>query len=322
MADETETILQEAQAKLDEINANPEAASDESNEPEVDFTPTEQVAPEATPAPEATAPEPVVEAPEVEDFYPRADLESLLEGVDDPKAREAISTAYKSFQRGFTQKAQQVAGLQRAFEGIDPAQAREAFDFVQNLTSDRAFAAQVHAELAQALEQAGASPAQAEAEATRQVESAQAGAVEDWGIDPENPLVKEVNELKQWKVEQSAREVERELKLARDAQIRDIERMDAEVRRQHPHYSEEDMGTIYRFAASMGGDLFAAQEAYDAERDRLVTAYVAQKAAAPKTPAAPTGAPHSEEPVTINTVKEAHAAAPEVLARILAAQGE
>lgn len=321
MPDDEQSILQEAQAKLDEINANPEAAADESNEPELEFA-AEQVAPEATPAPEATAQEPVVEEPEVEDFVPRADLESLLEGVEDEKARESIITAYKSFQRGFTEKSQKIAGLQRAFEGIDPNQAREAFDFVQNLTSDRAFAAQVHAELAQALEAAGASPAQAEAEATRQVESVQAGAVEDWGIDPDNPLVKEVQELKQWKVEQSAREVERDLKIARDAQIRDIERMDAEVRRQHPGYDEGDMGTIYRFAASMGGDLFAAQEAYEAEKDRLVTAYVAQKAAAPKAQAAPSAAAHSEEPMTINTVKEAHEAAPEVLKRILATQGE
>jgi len=318
--DETQTILEEAQAKLDEINANPEAQDDDSGEPELEFA-AEQVA-ETPPAPEATAPEPEVEAPEVEDFIPRADLESLLEGIDDPKARESVITAYKSFQRGFTEKSQKLSGLSRAFEGIDPAQAREAFDFVQNLTTDRNFAAQVHSELAQALEQAGASPAQAEAEATRQVSAAQAGELEDWGVDPENPLVREVQELKQWKVEQSAREVERDLKIARDAQIRDIERMDAEVRRQHPQYDEGDMGTIYRFAASMGGDLFAAQEAYEAERDRLVTAYVAQKAAAPRNTSAPGGAAHSEEPVTINTVKEAHAAAPEVLARILAAQGE
>ena len=51
MADDEQTILEQAQAKLDEINANPEPESDDSGEPELEFA-TEQVA-ESAPAPEA-----------------------------------------------------------------------------------------------------------------------------------------------------------------------------------------------------------------------------------------------------------------------------
>ena len=277
-----------------------------------------QVALEAPTAPEATTQE---ETPEAEDFIPRADLESLLEGVNDPQAREAITTAYKSFQRGFTQKSQEVSGLRRAFEGIDPAQAREAYDFVQNLTSDRDFATRVHGELAQALELAGASPAQAEAEATRQVESAMAGDLEDFGVSPDNPLVKKVTELESRQAQWEQRESERQADARRQSEIAAIERQDQAIRRQRKDLDDDAMNAVYQLAASTGGDLEAAVEVYDALTERIVTDYVARKSAAPgAAAAAPTGAPHSEAPVEITSVDEAHKIAVERVKQIFANQ--
>jgi len=283
--------------------------------------PTGQVAPPAPPAPESTETPPAPEAGEGEEFYPRADLESLLEGVSDPAAREAISTAYKSFQRGFTQKSQELSGLRRAFDGIDPAQAREAYDFVQNLTSDRDFALRVHSELAAALEQAGATPAQAQAEASRQVESAMAGDLEDFGVSPDNPLVKQVASLEARLAasEQAARARAEQERV--DAQIRDIERQDQKIRRERTDLDDDAMNAVYSLAASTGGNLEAAVEMYDALTQRIVTDYVAKKSVAPGAAAAPAqGASHSEEPVEILTVDDAHKLAVERVKQIFANQ--
>lgn len=275
-----------------------------------------QAAPPASPAPEPTP-----EAPAEEEFYPRADLESLLEGVTDPAAREAISTAYKSFQRGFTQKSQELSGLRRAFEGVDPQQAREAYDFVQNLTSDREFATRVHSELAQALELAGASPAQAQAEATRQVESAMAGDLEDFGVSPDNPLVSKVAQLEARQAEWERREAERIQQMQRDAAIAAIERQDQAIRRSRADLDDDAMNAVYSLAASTGGDLEAAVEIYDALTERIVTDYVAKKSAPQGAASAPpSGAAHSEEQVEIRNVDDAHKIAAERLKQIFANQ--
>lgn len=285
--------------------------------------PQGQAAPAAPPAPESTAPtgDILPDPPEDEEFIPRADLESLLEGVTDPGAREAITTAYKSFQRGYTQASQKVSGLRRAFEGIDPQQAREAYDFVQNLTTDRDFATRVHGELAQALELQGASPAAADAEASRQIESAMAGDLEDFGVDPSNPLVSKVASIEARQAEWERKMQERDAQAQREAQIRDIERMDQKIRRERSDLDDDDMNAVYALAASTGGDLEAAVELYDGLVERTVTNYVAKKSAAPGAAAAPpSGAPHSEEPVVIENVDQAHKIALERAKQLFAAR--
>jgi len=299
-----------------------EASSDE-GEAGVEPGTEGQVAAAESPAPEPTESPAAEEKPaaEEEEFLPRADLESLLEGVTDPGAREAITTAYKSFQRGFTQKSQELSGLRRAFEGIDPNQAREAYDFVQNLATDRDFATRVHSELAQALELAGASPAQAEAEATRQVESALAGDLEDFGVSPDNPLVKQVAALEARQADWERREQERVQQAQRDAEIAAIQRQDQKIRRERTDLDDDAMNAVYALGASTGGDLEAAVEIYDALTERIVTDYVARKSAPAGAAAAPpAGATHSEEPVVIQNMDDAGKIAAERIKQIFANQ--
>jgi len=242
---------------------------------------------------------------EEEDFIPRADLESLLEGLEGD-AREAVVTAYKSFQRLSTKQSQANAELRRAFEGVDPAEARQAYEFVQNLGSDPQFAMQVHQELSAALEQAGMSPQAASREATRQIEETTEGERYDLSEYEDNPFVQELNELKQWRATQEAEKAERARTEAMDRQIREIEEDVAKLRRDNPNMDDDDMDVIYKIAASTGGDVFAAKEYFDGVRDRLVTDYVAKKKAVPKSAGGSGGAPHSEAPVEITGIDQAH----------------
>jgi hypothetical protein len=266
---------------------------------------------EASTAEDETTETPAEPEVEDEDFIPRADLEALLEGLEGD-ARESVITAYKSFQRLSTKQSQDSAALRRAFDGVDPKEARQAYDFVQNLGSDPQFAMQVHKELSDALESAGMSPAAAAREATTQIEEAvtETGALDEY---EDNPFVQELNELKRWRASQEAAakaEAEgREQRERQDAMLKDIERQDQEIRRANPKISDDDMEAIYKVAASTGGDLLAAKDFFDGLKDRLVTDYVASKKRVP----AGAGGGHSvgagtssEQPVVINDIDQGH----------------
>jgi hypothetical protein len=272
---------------------------------------SDEVVEEAPAADDETTESPAEPEAEEEDFIPRADLESLLEGLEG-EAREAVVTAYKSFQRLSTKQSQANAELRRAFEGVDPTEARQAYDFVQKLGSDPEYALSVHQELTAALEQAGMSPAAASREASRQIEETTSeGERYDLSEYADNPFVQELNELKQWRAAQEAEAQERMRNEAMERQIREIESDVAELRRKNPKLEDEDMDVIYKIAASTGGDVFAAKEYFDGVRDRLVTDYVATKKAVPKSSGGGGGAPHSEEPIIITNTDMAHALAVE-----------
>jgi hypothetical protein len=281
--------------------------SEPDEEPEVEAEEQSEVVEEEAPtADDETTESPAEPEAEEEDFIPRADLESLLEGLEGD-ARERVVTAYKSFQRLSTKQSQANAELRRAFEGVDPAEARQAYEFVQNLGSDPQFAMQVHQELSAALEQAGMSPAAASREATRQIEETTTeGERYDLSEYEDNPFVQELNELKQWRASQEAQAAERARTEALDRQIREIEEDVAKLRRDNPNIDDDDMDVIYKIATSTGGDVFAAKEYFDGVRDRLVTDYVAKKKSAPRSAGGSGGAPHSEAPVEITGIDQAH----------------
>lgn len=299
-------------------------------EPEVVEEQVEAVDEEASTAEDETteteSEESVEETEEEEDdFIPRADLEALLEGLEGD-ARESVITAYKSFQRLSTKQSQDSAALRRAFEGVDPKEARQAYDFVQNLGSDPQFAMQVHKELSDALENAGMSPAAAEREATKQIEEAvvETGALDEY---EDNPFVQELNELKRWRASTEAAAKaeadERQARERQDSMLKDIERQDQEIRRANPKISDEDMEGIYKLAASTGGDLHAAKDFFDGLKDRLVTDYVATKKRVP----AGAGGGHSvgagassETPVVIDNIDQAHKLAVERARHLLSGE--
>jgi hypothetical protein len=263
--------------------------------------PVEPVAPAAEPTP----------APETaEEFVPRADLESLLEGVNDEAARQAVIDAYKSFNRDYTQKTQSLAAERRRLQGIDPDAAQQSIEFFEKLQSDREFALGVHRELSQALEAAGALQAPVPPEAP--VAAPAPSNYEDYGIDPDNPLAKDLAELREWKAQEEQRRQteaqEREYYEWQQNEIAKIETQALAIRKDNPQYDDEDMDAIYKIAASTGGDLNAARDYFESMQDRVVTNYIARKGKAPGgvTPAPGGGTSHSEAPQEFRNVKEAH----------------
>lgn len=305
--------------------------SDETDEPSLEQAPEPKADAESAPdeitpeeEPEVEAEAPAEETPE-EDFIPRADLESLLEGVEDETARERIVSAYKSFQSGFTKRNQEISEVRRAFEDIDPTEARQAYDFVQRLGSDSQFAMQIHSELSNALEAAGMSPRAAAQEASRQIDE-KASEVDDLSEFEDNPFVQQLNELKAWKAEQERAQAEyREFAEQREKEetaIRAIETQAANLQRTNPSLDQDDMDAIYKIAAATGGDLDVAFEYYGALRDRLVTDYVATKKRVPAGAGSPPGggAIHSEEPIEIRTTGDAHKHALDRVKQLFAAE--
>lgn len=318
------TDMEAARAAAEEL-LNMGGESDEAPEPVEEQSEPAEVEASDTPD-ETTEDSGTSSEDESEDFIPRADLEALLEGLEG-EPRERVITAYKSFQRLSTKKAQEVSGLLRSFEGIDPTEARQAYDFVQKLGTDPQFAMSVHGELTQALTDAGMSPAAASQAASEAIEAKTADVTPEYDLDEfaDNPFVQQLTAL-QARVDASEKarkeaEERAQFEQHQEAMIREIERQDQQIRRENPGLEEDDMETIYGLAASTQGDLFAALDQYKALQDRLVTKYVASKTAAPKS-ASPvsSAAPHSEEPVEITSIKQAHELAKDRLKHLFAAE--
>lgn len=263
---------------------------------------------EATEESEEESVEETEEAPEDEDFIPRADLESLLEGVTDEDSRERIITAYKSFQRSATKRNQEVSELTRTFQGIDPSAAREAYDFLESLKTDRAFATEVRDQLIAALEDEGATPAQAKRQATQMVQDAQTESDEfsEWGLDKDNPLVKEIEESRRFRQQAEQFFAAEAEERQRQALYAEAAEQDAKIRAANPKYTDENMEDIYRLATSFGGSLEQAAEYYEGLRARERTEYVASKKAPKGVGPLPGGSAHGEQPIEIKSVNDAH----------------
>lgn len=263
------------------------AAIDQDAQPAASPEPVEAQPSEVEPG--ATAPE----SQGAEDSFTRADLNALMDGVTDPVARERIQRAYESFQGDYTRKMQEVSPVRReieAFGGID--RVRQALEFVSNL-QDPDNLVQFHSELSQYLQSQGMTKVEADAEASRQVQAQPDpyGDVDEYDDDPRDAaLAREVQELRAWREqmehERQAEEMERELI-----------RQENFIRSENPSYSDDDIKTVYQLSWAYGGNLLQAQEAYEAERQRILASYASAKGTAvPPAVAPPSAAPGGQVP--------------------------
>lgn len=255
-------------------------------------------------------PAPAAQPSEATDSFTKTDLNSLLEGVTDPAARQAIEAAYKSFQGDYTRNMQQIAPWRQFAEaGIDPAVAAQSLEFVQALETDPDFVRAVHGQLSQALEAAGLSPQQASDEANRQIQSGEA--FQDGSDD--SPLQREVAELREWKERMEAEQVQQTM-------MAELQRAEMAIRQTNPHYSDQDVERVYELAFAHGGDLMKAAESYEALRNSFISSYVEQKgtaAAAAPSAAVPVAAASSEEPPDMTDWNTASRAAREFVRNAL-----
>jgi hypothetical protein len=269
----------DAAAALSAAAAAPEP-SDAGTSPKPSVTPEGSQSSEGTTSAADSGPQ---------DSFTRADLNSLLNGVEDPVARERIETAYKSFQGDYTRSKQAIAPYARLAEaGIDPSRVQQSLEFVQALETDPNFVVQVHGYLSEQLQAAGYSPAEADAAAAGQMGLEDDG---DGSIDYESlersPLGQRLAQIEEWAAEQEQQRYEMAL-------AGEIQRAEMALRQQNDWITDSDMERVYELAFAHGGDLHAAFGAYTDWRDNVLSGYMQAKDATPATLTAPNATGHSE----------------------------
>jgi len=214
--------------------------------------------------------QPALQPTPQQDTFTRADLNSLLAGVTDPNARQAIETAYKSFQGDYTRKTQELAERARVYEQFgDPGTLQEAVELYQSLQDPNNWMA-LHQELSVGLEQLGLTPQQAEAVASQEVQRQQMAndPLAALQADPElAPVAQELTglrqELEQLKSYHSQREQAAQAEQLQMALVGELQRQDAMIRQSNPHYTDSDMDAVYELASFYEGNLLQAQKRYD-----------------------------------------------------------
>lgn len=249
-----------------------------------------------TPVNEATAGETVVEDNQ-------AESESFT-GFDPSVLPEDMQAVYKSMQADYTRKTQEIAELRRSYEsfseaGVDPDVALQAIGFVQALNEDPEFAMQI----ASQIQQNAGTPnvSQPTVEPTPENND-----VSYEGLPPQ--LAAELEEMRQFREEMMAMQAQQE-------SLEELEAMENTIKVSNPHYTEDDMETIYSLAYAHDGDLMAAAEHYHAMQQRLLGSYLQSKQVPHGATPAPT-TPSSVPAPGFKNLDDAHKAAMEAIRNI------
>ena len=216
---------------------------------------------------------------------------------------EDLQMVYKSMQADYTRKTQEVAEIRRqmsAFSesGIDPNEALEATQFLKRLESDPAIAAEFANDISSRLEQLGFGQ-QTPVDDTPNDVSYE-------GLPPS--LASELEEMRQFRAQILEQQQHAEVMAV-------LESQEEQIRIANPHYSDDDIDTIYSLAYATDGDLNAAAEQFNAIQQRLLGNYLQAKAVpqgATAMPNGPSSIPHRE----FSSLDEAHKAALEAVRNI------
>lgn len=219
--------------------------------------------------------------PEVQPEQPPQ--EDSFTGMDPLSLPEEMQPFYRSMQADYTKAKQAIAEERRLYESLgDPDLAREAVQFVTALATDPDYAHEVRNQLSDALEKAGYSPAEARAEATRQVQ----GAIDDADdfdepgeVSPElqrelQALRESTSQMEKWIAEAEERDYQ-------NALAAQMDRQEAEIRQNNPDYGDEAINAIYNLAFSTSGDLIKAADIYSELRQDIIGNYVSRKQSVP-----------------------------------------
>lgn len=254
---------------------------------------------------------------------PESNQPGLFHGIDPNTLTPELRAMFDSMNSAYTQKTQALAARSKeieAFGSLD--EVKNAVEFVQALR-DPDNLVEFHSELSEYLQSAGLTKAEADAAATKQIEQSRE-TEHDWDLtDPDTvALRKELEELKKqneefssWKEQQEAERREQWVESV-------IARMETQIRQDNPHYSQDDIDTIYDMSYKYGGNLVAAQQAFEGLRQRFATEYLKSKTSVPSglAPIAPTGG--ADKPQTFgNDFDAAHEYAKKYV-KGLEAQGE
>lgn len=235
--------------------------------------------PSAPTGEQATPPAPESGTSEVE--QPRATEPDTFSNIDPNTLAPELQAIYKQMQGDYTRKTQTLAERERvynAFGGVE--EVRNAVQFTQALRDPQNLV-QLHEELSEYLQTQGLTPAEADAAATKEIQTA-TPREEEWGFsDPDDEIRKKLTELEsqnqellEWRNQQEEQRMLVELE-------QDIARKESFIRQNNPAYKDSDIDSIYIMSYAFGGDLLQAQAAYEDQRRRFATEYMGSKGSVP-----------------------------------------
>lgn len=241
----------------------------------------------------------------VED-QPAGDVESFT-GFNPSDLPEDLQSVYRSMQGDYTRKTQEIAELRRNYEGydvfseagVDPNYALQAADFYRKLDTDPQFAQQVVDNIQRNLGNVG-------------VEQQSIGdapyndGVNSEGYDSLPPVLQqELAEMREFRSDMLFQQEQAET-------IAGLEYVEQEIRLANPHYTDDDLSSIYDLAYSTDGDLSAAADAYHNIQQRVMSGYLQSKQVPMGAQSIPTG-PSSIPPRQFSSLDDAHKAAMEAV---------
>jgi len=257
---------------------------------------------------------------------PAADTPDLFEGgtvnPDELIAQHPeLAPFVKQLQGEWTRKTQSLAEQRKELESFgDPQSLQEAVQLYQVLQDPQNWPA-VHKNLSTAMQQMGLSPAEADAEASRQIAEQQASASPDLSAslaalksDPELAPFAAAFEQMQSKLqgfEQTFTQAAEEAQFTQmqTALVNELTTMENTIRQDNPKYTQEDIDSIYELASYYDGNLLAAEKQYAEILARAGSRYIDSKQAPagvePVSGGATVSEPVPEKPQTLSDVTEA-----------------
>jgi hypothetical protein len=240
----------------------------------------------------------------VED-QPAGDVESFT-GFNPSDLPEDLQSVYRSMQGDYTRKTQEIAELRRTYEqydafsesGVDPNYALQAADFYKKLDTDPTFAKQVVDNIQRNLGNVG--------DEQQSIGDTPYNGDNGEGYDSLPPVLQqELAEMREFRSDMMLQQEQAET-------IAGLEYVEQEIRLSNPHYTDDDLSSIYDLAYSTDGDLSAAADAYHSIQQRVMSGYLQSKQAPMGVQPIPTG-PSSIPPRQFSSLDDAHKAAMEAV---------
>ena len=240
----------------------------------------------------------------VDDQAVSEDTESFT-GFNPADLPEDLQSVYRSMQGDYTRKTQELAELRRNYEGydafsssgVDPDYALQAADFYRKLDTDPQFAQQVVDNIQRNLGNFGVE---------QQDMIGDAPYDNGEGYDSLPPMLQqELSEMREFRNDMLFQQEQAET-------IAGYEYVEQGIRLANPHYTDDDLSSIYSLAYSTDGDLEAAAEQYHGIQQRVMSGYLQSKQAPMGVQPVPTG-PSSVPPRQFSSLDDAHKAAMEAV---------
>lgn len=233
------------------------------------------------------------------------DVESFT-GFNPSDLPEDLQSVYRSMQGDYTRKTQEIAELRRNYEqyeafsesGVDPNYALQAADFYRKLDTDPSFAQQVVDNIQRNLGNVG-DEQQSIGDTSYNGDSVE-------GYDSLPPVLQqELAEMREFRNDMLFQQEQAET-------IAGYEYVEQGLRLSNPHYTDEDISSIYDLAYSTDGDLSVAADMYHSIQQRVMSGYLQSKQVPMGAQSVATG-PASVPPRQFSSLDEAHKAATEML---------